>query len=73
MEFESIEELKQRLKPALESKVNDLKYKNIHTVDEDGIWNYLSETKWKKAKDLNLSDMVNDILKFNMGSDNNGQ
>jgi len=73
MEFKSIEELKQRLKPALESKVQDLKYKNINTVDEEGIWNYLKEIKWKNAKNLNLSDMVNDILKFNMGSDCNGE
>ena len=62
IEFKSIEELYNRVKPALYSKVKELRglgYKNIH---EEDIWNYLVETNWKKKHDLQLCDLINDIL-----------
>ena len=31
-------------------------------IEEEDIWNYLKEVKWKKTLDLSLSEMVNDIL-----------
>lgn len=61
-EFSSKEELFQRVKPALKAKINEfhrLGYKYVHELD---IWNYLIENVWCKAKDLMLSDIVNDIL-----------
>lgn len=61
-EFSSKEELYQRVGPALRAKVNELHrlgYSYIHDVD---VWNYLIENKWCKARDLMLSDIVNDIL-----------
>lgn len=65
MEFETEEELKKHLYPALEIKVQDLKQKGINFISEDDLWKYLKEDKWKNSKDLNLSEMVNDILNFN--------
>lgn len=69
MEFHNLEELKERLMPALRTKVSDLRFKNIMTIDEDDIWDFLANSKWKSAKDLNLSDMVSDILNFYMDGD----
>ena len=31
-------------------------------IKEEDIWNYLKEIKWKKANNLSLYDMVNDVL-----------
>ncbi len=62
IEFKSIKELYDRVKPALYSKVKELRglgYKNIY---EEDIWNYLVETNWKKKHDLQLCDLISDIL-----------
>ena len=62
LEFSSQEELYQRVQPALKAKLAELHrlgYPYIQIVD---VWNYLIETKWKKSKDLTLSDIVSDIL-----------
>ncbi len=61
-EFSSQEELYQRVEPALKAKLAELHrlgYPYIKLID---IWNYLVETKWKKSRDLTLSDIVDDIL-----------
>ena len=62
IEFNSIKELYDRLRPALNSKVNELKRNDIDYIKADDIWNYLKETKWKISKNLLLCDMVDDIF-----------
>lgn len=60
--FTSLEQLFKRVRPALHarcSEFNRLGYFDIKDID---IWNYLLEAKWKKGKDLMLSDIVNDIM-----------
>ena len=66
MEFNSLEELKERLKPALDSKVGDLKTKGYLDITSSKIWDELSNNKWKDADNLSLNDMVNDILKYDL-------
>ena len=61
-EFSSKEELFQRVKPALKAKVNEFRRLGYKYVQEVDVWNYLIENVWCKAKDLMLSDIVNDIL-----------
>ena len=61
-EFSSKEELFQRVKPALKAKLNEFQRLGYSYVQEVDIWNYLIENVWCKAKDLMLSDIVNDIL-----------
>lgn len=68
MEFNSLEELRIRLMPALRTKVDEIKKNSGFLISEDAIWNYLSKYKWKNAKGLTLFDMVNDILKFDVSS-----
>jgi len=61
-EFNTKEELFNRVKPALRIKEKDLiklGYPNITGLD---VWNYLIESKWSKSKNLVLSDIVDDIL-----------
>lgn len=60
--FNSLKELYEKVTPALRAKVSELKKCGITYVKEADIWNYLTETKWKKSRELTLLDMVNDIF-----------
>ena len=60
--FNNLLELKLRVKPALNSKVKELKLKGINYVSSDDIWEYLRTFKWNSASNLNLARIVDDIL-----------
>ena len=62
MEFSSLEELYNRLKPALRTKKRELKENGYGYLKIEDIWNYLKESKWKRSNNLSLNDMVSDIL-----------
>ena len=62
--FNSLEELYNRLIPAMETKVNELKHNGIRYINIDDVWNYLKKNKWNKSKNLSLNEIVNDILKI---------
>lgn len=62
LEFKSLEELYSRVKPALYSKVMELKRNKITYIKEVDIWNYLSNNVWKNTDSLSLSGMVENIL-----------
>lgn len=62
IEFGSLEELYNRIKPALMTKKNEMHRDGYIYIKEEDIWNYLKEIKWKDAKDLSLYDMTSDIL-----------
>ena len=71
VEFKSILELYDRLKPALLAKVAELKRNEIYYIKVEDIWNYLKIYKWSKASNLLLYQMVDDILNIdNMLLDN---
>jgi len=60
-EFKTIDELKKKVEPLLIRKAKEL------NVDKDTIFNSLSASKWKKAKDLHFYQIVNDIIKLDGG------
>ncbi len=62
IEFNNVKELYDRVKPALKSKVTELKRNDMDYIKADDIWNYLKITKWSKANNLLLYQMVDDIL-----------
>ena len=62
IEFQNIKQLYNRLLPALRTKKSEMIRYGINYVSEEDIWNYLKEIKWKKANNLSLYDMVNDVL-----------
>ena len=64
MEFKSLDDLYKRIKPALYSKVMELKRNGISYIKEEDIWNYLSINVWKNSELLSIYDMVNDILEL---------
>lgn len=62
IKFNSLKELYDRLKPALQTKKNEMTRIGYSYIKEEDIWNYLKEIKWKTAENLSLHEMVNDIL-----------
>ncbi|MCM1370474.1 MAG: post-transcriptional regulator [Clostridium sp.] len=60
--FNSLQELYDRIKPALTTKKEEMKRYGITYIKEEDIWNYFKETKWKSSSDLSLFQMVSDIL-----------
>lgn len=62
IEFNSIKELYDRVTPALNTKVIELKRNDLDYIKKDDIWNYLKNKKWSKANNLLLYQMVDDIL-----------
>lgn len=65
VKFNSIEELYNRLKPALNSKVKSFNKMGISYISDKNIWDYLSKNIWSNKNDLELCDLVNDILNVN--------
>ena len=62
IEFNSVKELYERLKPALTTKETELKRNDLDYIKMEDIWNYLKDSKWSKANNLLLYQMVDDIL-----------
>ena len=64
IEFKDAKELYNRLKPALDTKVEELKRKDLDYIKKEDVWNYLKITKWENADNLFLYQMVDDIFKL---------
>lgn len=62
IEFKNVLELYERLKPALNAKLAELKRNDINYIKIEDIWNYLRISKWSKSNNLLLYQMVDDIL-----------
>lgn len=65
--FSSLEELYQRLLPALKSKEKELHMNHMIYINYEDIWKYFCVYKWNRGVNLTLFDMVDDIL----NTDNN--
>lgn len=62
IEFNNVKELYERLLPALNTKITELKRNDLDYIKVEDIWNYLKINKWSKANNLLLYQMVDDIL-----------
>lgn len=69
-EFKSLQELYDRIKPALISKCSEFKKMGYKNIKEADLWNYLTDKKWTKSKELTLSEMVEDIFSADVESIN---
>lgn len=61
-EFTTLEQLYERIKPALRTKMREMKKMGYSYIKEEDIWNYLKEIKWVSSKNLLLFEMVSDVL-----------
>ena len=62
VEFKSLKELYNRVKPALYSKLKEIRNMGFKYVNEKDIWNYLIENVWKDKQNLELHELISDIL-----------
>ncbi len=67
-EFTTLEQLYERLKPALRTKMREMRSLGYAYIREEDIWNYLKEVKWINSKNLLLFEMVRDVLNVDNGS-----
>ncbi len=64
IEFESINDLYNRVLPALRTKKREFQKKGVFILEKE-LFNYLINTKWSKINNLSLNQIVNDILNYN--------
>lgn len=62
IEFNSQEELYNRVLPALKSKVMEFKRKKYDNISEIDIWKYLAKEVFPNTNNLTLSDIVSYIM-----------
>ena len=62
IEFRDLKELYNRSKPALYSKLKEIRRLNFNFVNEKDIWNYLVDNVWNNKTNLELHELINDIL-----------
>jgi len=60
--FSNLKELKQRITPAINTKIKQLRSNNYLITSSEDIWQFLKEKKWSNANNLTLYDIINDIL-----------
>ncbi len=60
--FASTKELYERVKPALETKTEELKRMGMTYITKEDVWNYLKNNVWNHSHDLRLYRMVDNIL-----------
>ncbi len=59
--FASLNDLYNRLLPALKTKSADLKREKLNISEKD-IWSYCLKNKWSNKTDLRMHELVDDIL-----------
>lgn len=62
IKFNSLNDLYNRLKPALRSKLKELHKLDKVYIKKEDIFEYLTDTKWINSTNLTLDEMVDDIL-----------
>ena len=62
IEFKDLKELYNRSKPALYSKLKEIRRLNFNFVTMRDIWNYLVDNVWNNKVNLELHELINDIL-----------
>lgn len=60
--FKTIDDLYKRLKPALYSKVVELKRNGLDYIKEEDIFNYLLSSSWSKKDNLSIAELTSEIL-----------
>ena len=60
--FNTVTDLYNRLLPAINTKLNELKRMHLTNIRATDIWDFLVKYKWKDRNDLRMYEMVSDIL-----------
>lgn len=68
MEYQTLNDLYQRLIPAFKVKKRILSITKYNNIGFEDIWQYLAQNKWCKSIDLTIAEMVNDIIILDVSS-----
>ncbi len=60
--FKTERDLYEHLKPALVTRTKEFRRLGFFYIKKEDIWNYLKESKWEKANNLLMYEIVSDIL-----------
>ena len=63
VEFNTLDNLKKKVYPVLSIKKSYFS-KIGYSVTEEEIFQFLTENKWKKSKDLRFFQIINDIIRL---------
>lgn len=66
MEITSLQQLYRKLLPVFNVKKRLILHSRYKHITNENIWLYLTETKWKKAYDLSLPEMISDIISVDL-------
>ena len=70
MQFANLQQLYKKLLPAFNVKIRLIKNSKYKHITNENIWLFLANTKWKKAYNLELPEMVNDIITVDLDAIN---
>ena len=62
MDFTTKEQLYDALLPVFSAKQRLLGHEKYYNINNKEIWSYLVKTKWIHARNLSLSEVVNDLI-----------
>lgn len=62
IKFRSLNELYNRIYPALESKRKELHRNGLTYIHEEDVWNCCKDVIWNNSRNLELCNIVDDIL-----------
>lgn len=60
--FNTVDELRTRIYPALKSKCKILCKSGYSYIKEEHVWDFMLKVKWQDIKKIALCEMVNDVL-----------
>ena len=49
-------------------KAYEFKKEGVHTIDVNDIKDYLYEVKWRNQKEIDMSEMIDDIMSLNFST-----
>ncbi|MGM7720997.1 post-transcriptional regulator [uncultured Metabacillus sp.] len=67
MDKQPIDQLRDHVKPAIVSKLEEFTLLGYEDVSEEKLWAFLKNKKWKKSPELSVHEIVRDVLALKIG------
>lgn len=67
MDKQPFDELRDHVKPAIKSKLEEFILLGYEDVSEEKLWVFLKNKKWKKTPELSVHEVVRDVLGLKIG------
>ena len=67
MDKHPLDELRDHVKPAIKSKLEEFILLGYKDVSEEKVWTFLKNKQWKKTPELLVHEVVRDVLALKIG------